>query len=84
MSQLINDRKGTKSKHFLQRIRQYNSIFAFTSMGANIISDINKGEAPYIFRINDQIQCAELYIFDTKNENENRIKTLHEIDKKQI
>ena len=53
-------------------------------MGANIISDINKGEAPYIFRINDQIQCAELYIFDTKNKTENRIKALHKINKKQI
>jgi hypothetical protein len=61
-------------------------------MGANIIKDINKGEGPYIFRINGQIhhrigsllpdpgqppQYAELYIFDTKNEIENRIKALH-------
>jgi hypothetical protein len=60
-------------------------------MGANIIKDINKGEGPYIFRINGHIhhrigsllpdpgqppQYAELYIFDTKNEIENRIKAL--------
>ena len=49
-------------------------------MGANIIRDINKGEATYIFRINGQIQYVELYIFDTKNEIENRIKALHKED----
>jgi hypothetical protein len=95
LSRLINDRKSTESKHFLQRIRQYNSLFAFTSMGANIIKDINKGEGPYIFRINGQIhhrigsllpeqgqppQYAELYIFYTKNEIKNRIKALHKED----
>jgi hypothetical protein len=95
LSQLINDRKSAESKYFLQRIRQYNSLFAFTSMGANIIKDINKGEGPYIFCINGQIhhrigsllpeqgqppQYAELYIFDTKNKIENRIKALHKED----
>jgi hypothetical protein len=64
-------------------------------MGANIIKDINKGEGPYIFRINGQIhhrigsllpeqgqppQYAELYIFYTKNEIKNRIKALHKED----
>ena len=64
-----------------KKIRQYNSLFAFTSMGANIIKDINRGEGPYVFRINGQIhhrigslipeqgqapQYAELYIFDKK------------------
>ena len=43
LSRLINDRNSAESKHFLQRIRQYNSLFAFTSMGANIIKDINRG-----------------------------------------
>ena len=61
-------------------------------MGANIIKDINKGEGPYIFRINGQIhhrigsllpekghrpEYAELYVFDTKYEIENRIKALN-------
>jgi hypothetical protein len=55
LSRLINDRQSRESKHFLQRIRQYNSLFSFTSMGANIIKDINKGEGPYIFRINGHI-----------------------------
>ena len=96
---LVNDKEDEMSKHFLQKIRQYNSLFAFTSMGANIIKDINKGEGPYVFRINGQIhhrigsllpengqapQYAELYIFDTKNEIENRIKALHREDPQEI
>jgi hypothetical protein len=99
LSQLVNNKEGAISKHFLQKIRQYNSLFAFTSMGANIIKDMNKGEGPYVFRINGQIhhrigsllpengqspQYAELYIFDTKNEIENRIKALHKEDPQEI
>ena len=92
LSQLVNNKNNPISRHFFQKIRQYNSLFAFTSMGANIIKDINKGEGPYIFRINGQIhhrigsllpeqghrpEYAELYVFDTKNEIENRIKALN-------
>jgi len=95
LSRLINNRDDPLSKHFLQKIRQYNSLFSFTSMGANIMKDINKGDGPYIFRINGQIhhrigsllpehgqipQYAELYIFDTQNEINNRIKALQKVD----
>ena len=95
LSRLINNRDDPLSRHFLQKIRQYNSLFSFTSMGANIIKDINKGEGPYIFCINGQIhhrigsllpehgqipQYAELYIFDTQNEINNRIKALQKVD----
>ncbi|WVZ69950.1 hypothetical protein U9M48_018663 [Paspalum notatum var. saurae] len=60
-------------------------------MGANIDHNINKSEGPYVFRIDGQIhhrigsllpkpnnlpKYAELYIFDTQNEIENRIKAL--------
>ena len=31
-------------RHFIQKIRQYNNMFAFTSMGGNIDKSINKGE----------------------------------------
>src|SRR6266540_439760 len=44
LKNLLN-RKGDKiSRHFLQKIRQYNSMFAFTSMGGNINKKINRGE----------------------------------------
>jgi hypothetical protein len=91
LSRLINDKNEPTSKHFLPKIRQYNSLFAFTSMGGNIDKDINSGEGPYVFRINGQVhhrigsllpsphqspKFAELYIFDTKNEIQNRIQAL--------
>ena len=90
------DPKGDKiCRHFLQKIRQYNSMFAFTSMGGNIDKKINQGEGPFVFRINGQVhhqigsllplpntspKFLELYIFDTNNEIENRINALTKED----
>jgi len=92
LSMLIHHRGNNLSNHFYQKIRQYNSMFAFTSMGGNIDKTINKGEGPYVFRINGQIhhrigsllhetdntrpKFAELYIFDTQNEIQNRIEAI--------
>jgi esterase/lipase len=60
-------------------------------MGGNIDRKINEGEGPYVFRVNGQIhhqigsllpqtdmipKFAQLYIFDTKNEIQNRIRAL--------
>jgi hypothetical protein len=60
--------------------------------GGGIDNNINRGQGPYVFRINGQIhhrigsllpkennnpKFAELYIFDTKNETENRIRALN-------
>src|SRR5438128_1093037 len=60
-------------------------------MGGTIDKKINRGDGPYVFRINGQIQhrigsllplpniqpkFVELYIFDMKNEIENRIRAL--------
>lgn len=88
---LLNDKENSMSKHFITRIRQYNSLFSFTSMGGNIDRKINEGEGPYVFRVNGQIhhqigsllpqtdmipKFAQLYIFDTKNEIQNRIRAL--------
>nr|KAJ0198615.1 hypothetical protein LSAT_V11C700379790 [Lactuca sativa] len=44
----------SKSKQFMKNIRSYNSMFSFTLMGGKINSSINKGNAPYIFRISGQ------------------------------
>lgn len=92
LSMLINNKESTLSRHFLQKIRQYNCLFSFTSMGAKINKNINDGQGPYVFCINGQIhhrigsllpqknndpKFAELYIFDTKNEIENRIQALN-------
>ncbi|CAH1445774.1 unnamed protein product [Lactuca virosa] len=44
----------SKSKHFMKNIRRYNSMFSFTSMGGKVDSSINKGNAPYIFKLSGQ------------------------------
>ena len=76
------------STHFFENIRYYNSMFAFTSMGVNIIDSINDGRGPYVFKISGQLchrigsllpqegkrpEYAQLYIFDTQNELRNRM-----------
>ncbi|XP_075096558.1 uncharacterized protein LOC142174626 [Nicotiana tabacum] len=71
-----------------ENIRTYNSIFAFTSMGGNVDFSINKTKGPRTFRLSGQNyhqigsllplegsspKFAQLYIYDTENEVENRI-----------
>lgn len=81
-----------KSKNFKNNIRTYNSMFAFTSMGGKVDESVNKtGRAPYVFRLHGQTyhkigsllpeqgsppKFAQLYIYDTENEIENREKAL--------
>jgi hypothetical protein len=77
----------TTSKKFIRSIRQYNCLFAFTSMGANIDSSVNAGHGPPLFKIYGQVhhrigsllpvdgspsQFLQLYIYDTTNEIDNR------------
>ena len=72
----------------MRLIRQYNSMFAFTSLGVDIDRSINTGRGPYIFRINGVVhhrigslilvegnrpQYAQMYIYDTANEVHNRL-----------
>jgi hypothetical protein len=76
------------SRHFFDHIRQYNSMFAMTSMGARIIDSINDGHGPYVFKISGQVchrigslipspgarpEYAQLYLFDTEHEISNKI-----------
>ena len=71
----------------MKNIRRYNSMFSFTSMGGKIDSSINRGNAPYIFRLGGQNyhsigsllpakgsepKFSQLYIYDTDNEITNR------------
>ena len=77
-----------KSNTFLENIRRYNSMFAFTSMGGKIDHSVNKGRGPYCFRLhgenyhvagtllpkpNNPPKFSQLYIFDTSNEIQNII-----------
>lgn len=43
-----------ENPRFRDNIRAYNSMFAFTSMGGKVDTNINKGRGPYVFRINGQ------------------------------
>ncbi|KAJ1253831.1 hypothetical protein BS78_K174200 [Paspalum vaginatum] len=76
------------SAHFFENIRNYNSMFAFTSMGVRIIDSVNDGRGPYVFNVSGQLchrigslfpregerpEYAQLYIFDIDNEIKNRM-----------
>ncbi|GKC64100.1 ATP-dependent DNA helicase RRM3-like protein [Tanacetum coccineum] len=85
---LIN-KKHQKSTTFIDNIRRYNLMFAFTSMGGKQGKSVNTGRGPYCYRIQG-MDChrmgallpdegkppifSQLYIYDTENEIENIIK----------
>ncbi|KAJ3708363.1 hypothetical protein LUZ61_012068 [Rhynchospora tenuis] len=88
LSELLDPLNGPDSRHFLECIRIYNSMFAFTSMGVQVDESINRGHGPYVYRISGQLchligsllpdsdtppQFAQLYIYDTENEISNRL-----------
>lgn len=42
---------GPRTNHYKKKIRIYNSLFAFTSIGGKIDNSINRGRAPYTFKL---------------------------------
>lgn len=75
------------SSNFIENIRAYNMMFAFTSMGGKVDSTVNRGTGPYCYRIHGQNyhrigglvpeqgslpKFGQLYIYDTANELANR------------
>nr|XP_043633374.1 uncharacterized protein LOC122604555 [Erigeron canadensis] len=79
--------KNPQSKDFIENIRQYNTMFSFTSMGGKIDHTYNKGGGPYNFRMHGQNyhsigslmprtgqkpKFLQLYIVDTDNEVSHR------------
>jgi hypothetical protein len=84
---LINLMNGqdSRSKHYKENIRAYNSMFCFTSMGGKLQSNSKGGPPQFILsgqnfhRIGSLIpeegvttKFAQLYIYDTENEISNR------------
>jgi hypothetical protein len=74
------------AKRFMKNIRQYNCLFAFISMGANIDKSVNDGRGPPIFKFCGQVhhhvgflpppddgppKFVQLYICDATNEVNN-------------
>ena len=86
LASLLNG--GPKTPHFRQNIRVYNCMFAMCSSGGKVDHKINRGGAPFCFKIRGQNmhfigslipeegskpKFCQLYIYDTDNENSNRI-----------
>jgi hypothetical protein len=91
LSQLLFDHKSKESKNFQQSIRMYNSMFAFTSPGMNFDNKFKGNRGPPVLRLQgqpchrigsllpklgDAPKFAQLYIYDTDNEVNNRINSL--------
>ncbi|KAG4990661.1 hypothetical protein JHK87_024118 [Glycine soja] len=88
LEQLLFDDNATDSKNYQHNIQTYNMMFAFTSIGIKLDKSINETRGPPTVRIQGQPclrigsllpmpekqpKFAQLYIFDTQNEIENRI-----------
>jgi hypothetical protein len=88
LQHLLFDSNSADSKHFQEYTRMYNSMFSFTSPGMKVDDGINRGRGPPNLRIQGQTchrigtllpesgqtpKYAQLYIYDTENEIQNRI-----------
>ncbi|KAH1137286.1 hypothetical protein GYH30_027321, partial [Glycine max] len=89
--QLLYDHGTSDSNNYQQNIRTYNMMFAFTSVGIKFDKSINHSRGPPTIRIQGQPchrigsmlpmpgkepKFAQLYIFDTENEVQNRINAI--------
>ncbi|KAL4559822.1 hypothetical protein LXL04_031968 [Taraxacum kok-saghyz] len=86
---LMDYRGGRRSKVFRKYIKALNSMFCFTSTGGKLNDNFNAGGGPYTFRLSGhnyhrigtllpthadgRPRFAQLYIYDTENEVDNRI-----------
>ncbi|GJV34368.1 DNA helicase [Tanacetum coccineum] len=84
-----------RNSHFMENIRAYNQMFAMTSFGVKVDESVNRGTRPYVFKISGQIYhwirslCLEdgdhprflqMYIYDTDNEVNNRMRHFGGLD----
>ncbi|KAJ9547568.1 hypothetical protein OSB04_020111 [Centaurea solstitialis] len=85
---LLSLESRVKGVNFRKEIRTYSSMFALTSLRYRVDSKINRGKGPYIYRVCSQNchmigyllpkiekrpQVAQLYIYNTENETNNRV-----------
>lgn len=97
LHELIRPNGGSQSSKFRENIRAYNSLFAFTSTGGVVSHEVNIGPGPYVYKISGQNyhrigsllpvegqspKFAQLYIYDTENELQNRLKILPDCEKR--
>jgi hypothetical protein len=89
LASLAGSADGRSANFFIKSIRQYNCLFAFTSMGAH--RSVSDGRGPSLFKIHGQVyhrvgsllpaddgppNFLQLYIYDTTNEIRNRLRCL--------
>ncbi|GJR71920.1 hypothetical protein Tco_0084285 [Tanacetum coccineum] len=93
LTELMDYNVGEWSKLFQKKLKLLNSMFSFTSTGGNINREINDGRGPYVFQINgynhhrirtllpthidERPRFAQLYIYDTEHEVDNRLYALN-------
>jgi hypothetical protein len=98
LAELLRFDGGPESNRFMRLIREYNSMFAFTSLGVHVDNTVNFGNGPYVFKIcgvvchaigsllpppeNPIPKFAQLYIYDTGNELDHRMDIFAADDKK--
>ncbi|XP_071675707.1 uncharacterized protein [Lolium perenne] len=89
LSELLRFDGDAQCNKFMRLIREYNSMFAFTSLGVHVDQSANVGSGPYVFKIcgvvcheigsllppgdNPIPKFAQLYIYDTQNELDHRM-----------
>ncbi len=87
--------KESNAVKFRDQIRMYNSVLAFTSLGAKVDESVTGRPGSYSFRIRGELyhkigslcpaegqrpQFAQLYIHDTKREHQNRHAVMPSLD----
>ncbi|KAM0826903.1 hypothetical protein ACQ4PT_068551 [Festuca glaucescens] len=89
LKELIRFDGDAVSDHFMRLIREYNAMFAFTSIGVHVDDTVNVGNGPYVFKICGVVahkigsllpsadrptpKFAQMYIYDTENELDHRM-----------
>ncbi|KAK9050845.1 hypothetical protein SSX86_030188 [Deinandra increscens subsp. villosa] len=92
LRRLLDRNSDPRSRVFKENIKLLNAMFAFTSTGGKVFKDDDHVRAPYSFRINghnhhkvgtllpthadNRPRFAQLYIYDTNNEIDNRFYAL--------
>ncbi|XP_058775057.1 uncharacterized protein LOC131649304 [Vicia villosa] len=95
LQNLLYNGTSSESRNYQANIRTYNAMFSFTSPGMKFDTTLADGGGPPTLRLHGQTchrigtlipedgdspQFAQLYIFDTDNEVENRVKCFSDND----
>ncbi|XP_058726554.1 uncharacterized protein LOC131597913 [Vicia villosa] len=95
LQHLLHSSASEESKNYQSNLRVYNAMFSFTSPGMKFDKTVADGRGPPTLRLHGQTchrigtlipddgqtpQYAQLYIFDTDNEIDNRIKCFSDSD----